>query len=114
MCAMMSTPVRQALRLLQATACARILLTCAGLSPRNALCSGPSRFELECRLERLDQHLAYLVRSLTPEQRERLRLKRALFLHLLQESAIFRLQFWSDRDTLEDMPPSHLFEWVAH
>ena len=110
----MGTLVQQALRLLQAAACARALLTCAGLSPQNALLNGPSRFELECRLESLDQQLTTLLLGMTREQRERLRLERALFIRLLQESAVFRLQFWSDRDALDEMPPSHLFEWVAH
>lgn len=110
----MSMPVRQALRLLQSAACSRILFTCAGLSPRNALRNGPSRFELQCRLERIEHQIAGLLRGMTPEQRARLRLERALFLQLLQESAAFRLEFWSDRDALDEMPASHLFEWVAH
>jgi hypothetical protein len=108
------TPVRQALRLLQSVAYARILLSCAGLSPRNALSNGPSRFELRCRLEGLEQRIVNLLRAMTPEQRTRLRLERALFLQLLQESAGFRLQFWTDRDALDEMPASHLLEWVAH
>src|SRR4051812_41182119 len=83
----MGTPVQHALRLLQAAGCARALLTCAGLSPQNALLNGPSRFELECRLENLDQQLTTLLLGMTREQRERLRLERALFLRLLQESA---------------------------
>ena len=84
------------------------------MSPRNALCNGPSRFELQCRLERLEQQIARLLCEMTSEQRARLRLERALFLQLLQESAGFRLQSWSDRDALDEMPVSHLFEWVAH
>jgi hypothetical protein len=114
MCRIMSTPVRQALRFLQSAACARILLTCAGLSPRNGLRYGPSRVELQSRLERLEQKIGDLLRYMTPEQRARLRLERALFLQLLQESAGFRLQFWSDSEALEEMPASHLFEWVSH
>jgi hypothetical protein len=114
MCAIMSTQVRQGLRLLQSAACARILLTCAGLSPLNSLRNGPSRFELQRRLERLERQFAGVLNRLSPEHRARLRLERALFLRLLQESAAFRLQFWSDRDALDEMPASHLFEWVAH
>ncbi len=110
----MRTPVRQALRLLQSAACARILFTCAGLSPHSALRNGPSRFELRCRLERIERQIADLLREMTPEQWARLRLERALFLQLLQESAAFRLQFWSDCDALDEMPSSRLFEWVAH
>jgi len=110
----MSTPVRQALRLLQSAACARILLSCAGLSPLNALRNGPSRFELQCRLEGLERQIGVLLRAMTHEQRARLRLERALFLQLLQESAGFRLEFWTDRDALDEMPASHLLEWVAH
>jgi len=114
MCSIMNTPVHEALRLLQATACVRVLLTCAGLSSDNKLRNGPSRSELECRLEGLHRQLGRVLCGLMPQQRARLRLERALFLHLLQESAVYRLQAWSDRDAIDEMPASHLYEWVAH
>ena len=104
----------QPLRLLQAGALARIRLQCARISHRAVLHDDGKDFQLQCRVEKFERQAAALIQTLTPEQCVRLRMERALFLHMLQASAASRLDGWSDRDTLDCMPASHLFEWVAH
>lgn len=49
-----------------------------------------------------------------PRQIAQIKVARALYLRMLLESAPTRLQSWSDCDNLEQMPKSHLFEWIAY
>lgn len=44
----------------------------------------------------------------------RVRISRALELQLLLSSATARLGGWCDRCPLEQLPASHLFEWVSY
>jgi hypothetical protein len=110
----MSALIQQALQLLQAGALARIQFQCARIVRRSLLRDDGKDFKLQCRIEKFERQAAALIQTFTPEQCMRVRLERALFLHMLQESAASRLEGWSDQDTLDCMPASHLFEWVAH
>jgi len=49
-----------------------------------------------------------------PCQIAEIKIARALYLRLLLESAPGRLQSWSDSESFDDMPKSHLFEWIAY
>ena len=49
-----------------------------------------------------------------PRQIPRVKVRRALYLRMLLESAPSRLQSWSDSDSLGTMPKSHLFEWISY
>jgi len=71
--------------------------------------------EADHRVLRCEQALAELrLRIDDPRQIAQLKVGRALYLRMLLESAPARLQSWSDSDTLEDMPKSHLFEWISY
>ncbi|MDM0104379.1 hypothetical protein QTH97_05515 [Variovorax sp. J22R24] len=108
--AIMGAAPRQILRLLQAAAFARIQCECIRLSRAG----GPERFDYQRRIVAYTRELEFLDHALAPDERSAVRLERALFLRLLLASAPKRLASWSDKETLDDMPPSHLFEWVAH
>jgi len=49
-----------------------------------------------------------------PHQIAEIKIARALYLRLLLESAPVRLHSWSDSESLDDMPKSHLFEWISY
>ncbi|MEJ1130744.1 hypothetical protein V9L20_24455 [Variovorax sp. CCNWLW225] len=49
-----------------------------------------------------------------PRQIAEIKVARALYLRMLLESAPTRLQSWSDCESLDDMPKSHLFEWISY
>jgi hypothetical protein len=51
---------------------------------------------------------------MTADELIELKIKRAIYLRMLLDSAPSRLQAWADEDDLEDMPASHLFEWVSY
>ena len=113
----MPNRLTQALLLLQQLAYARILCEfhrqrqmhagSAVSSPELALASRRLRsceanWE-HCRAALIDSPLAASVR-----------VARALHLQRLLGSAAARLAPWNDRSDLARIPPSHLFEWVAH
>ncbi|MBO9650460.1 MAG: hypothetical protein J7605_18310 [Variovorax sp.] len=102
------------LRLLQALACSRIHFGCKRLSPKVWKYPDLSCDELWLRMTLYQERIDQLANAMSVEERAQVRLERALFLRLLLESAPARLQSWSDQDEVTDMPPSHLFEWVAH
>lgn len=108
--AIMGAAPRQILRLLQAAAFARIQCECVRLSKA----AGPERFDFRRRIEVCTRELGFLEYTLTPDERSAVRVERALFLRLLLASAPQRLGSWSDTETLDEMPASHLFEWVSH
>ena len=108
--AIMGAAPRQILRLLQAAAFARIQCECARLSKE----AGPARCDYQRRVEVCTRELGFLEYTLNPDEKSTVRLERALFLRLLLASAPQRLGSWSDTETLDEMPPSHLFEWVSH
>ncbi|KLN52909.1 hypothetical protein [Variovorax paradoxus] len=49
-----------------------------------------------------------------PCQIAEIKIARALYLRLLLESAPARLQSWSDCESFDDMPKSHLLEWISY
>ncbi|KWT96952.1 hypothetical protein APY03_1954 [Variovorax sp. WDL1] len=61
-----------------------------------------------------ENQLTMLRLAMTAEERVELKIKRAIYLRMLLDSAPVRLQPWVDEDDLADMPASHLFEWVAY
>ncbi|MDQ0572651.1 hypothetical protein QFZ42_004485 [Variovorax paradoxus] len=71
--------------------------------------------EAHRRVLHCEQALAQLRVVLDdPRQIAELKVSRALYLRMLLESAPTRLQSWSDCETLDDMPKSHLFEWISY
>ncbi|MDR6534660.1 hypothetical protein [Variovorax soli] len=61
-----------------------------------------------------ENHIVVLALAMTPRDLADLKIKRAIYLRMLLDSAPARLQPWVDQDELEDMPKSRLFEWVAY
>ncbi|NDZ13569.1 hypothetical protein C7T35_28610 [Variovorax sp. WS11] len=61
-----------------------------------------------------ENHVVVLRLGMTAEELSELKIKRAIYLRMLLDSAPKRLQDWVDEDQLEDMPKSRLFEWVAY
>ncbi|MDM0074613.1 hypothetical protein QTH90_09495 [Variovorax sp. J2P1-59] len=112
--AIMGAAPRQILRLLQAVAFARIQCECMRLTRAVGRAVGPERFEYHRRMDVYARELEFLQHALAPDERSAVRVERALFLRLLLSSAPWRLASWSDTETLDEMPASHLFEWVAH
>jgi len=49
-----------------------------------------------------------------PRQIAELKVARALYLRMLLDSAPTRLRSWSDCENLDQMPKSHLFEWISY
>jgi hypothetical protein len=71
--------------------------------------------EAHCRVLRCEQALAELRMLFEdPGQIATIKVARALYLRMLLESAPMRLQSWSDSDHVDNMPKSHLFEWIAY
>jgi hypothetical protein len=67
------------------------------------------------RVQQCEQVLAQLRLLIDdPHQIEEIKIARALYLRLLLESAPVRLQSWSDSESFDDMPKSHLFEWISY
>ena len=67
------------------------------------------------RVQRCEQLLAQLRLLIDdPCQITEIKIARALYLRLLLESAPMRLQSWSDSENFDEMPKSHLFEWIAY
>jgi hypothetical protein len=61
-----------------------------------------------------ENHVVILRAAMTAQDLSDLKIKRAIYLRMLLDSAPSRLQYWVDEDDLEDMPKSRLFEWVAY
>ena len=61
-----------------------------------------------------ENHVVILQLAMTAQDLSDLKIKRAIYLRMLLDSAPKRLQDWVDEDELEDMPKSRLFEWVAY
>lgn len=57
---------------------------------------------------------ATLRLAMTADELTELKIKRAVYLQMLLDSAPARLQAWADEHSLADMPASHLFEWVSY
>lgn len=113
----MSNRLTQALLLLQRLAYARIL--CEFHRQRQVHAgSAVSSPELATACRRLRgceanwEHCR--VELVNPELATAVRVARALHLRRMLESAAARLAPWDDRSDLAHIPPSHLFEWVAH
>ena len=80
------------------------------LSPYDVLMDEAHRRVLHW--ERVLAELRLLIDD--PRQIARVKVRRALYLRMLLESAPMRLQSWSDSDSLGTMPKSHLFEWISY
>ncbi len=81
----------------------------------NPALSGVEDAEAHRRVVRCEQALAALRLAIDdPRELAQIKVARALYLRMLLESAPMRLQAWSDCDNLDDMPKSHLFEWIAY
>ncbi|MDM0013293.1 hypothetical protein QTH87_12690 [Variovorax sp. J22P168] len=110
----MTNSVSQLLTILQRVSQAGIRLTCVQLSTSLL----EEHWSLERRLQEelvsLEQRATRLLATMSPDERSEVKLGRALFLQMLVESAPRRLRGWSDQDRLDQMPPSRLFEWIAH
>jgi hypothetical protein len=78
------------------------------LEPSEALIAKAQRRVLHCEQAQLRLMLD------DPHEIAEIKVGRALYLRMLLESAPTRLQSWSDCETLDDMPKSHLFEWISY
>jgi hypothetical protein len=110
----MSPGVETLLRLLQALCVARVRLECCRLKAEDSIRADMEEFAADQRMLRMEREVAARFAELTPRQRSELKIGRALYLQMLLGSAGARLRGWSDRDSLDTMPASHLFEWIAH
>jgi len=114
---LMSNRLTQALLLLQRMAYARILCEFHRQRQMHAGSAvSPPELATACRRLRMceahwEHCRAELVNSDTVTA---VRVARALHLRRLLDSAAARLAPWADRNDLACIPPSHLFEWVAH
>jgi hypothetical protein len=107
--------VQTALRSLQGLAYARTVEQCRRVAWLSRAHTGAARLEERARSVIAWENSVILLRlAMTPEERIELKIKRAIYLRMLLESAPVRLQPWVDEDDLADMPVSHLFEWVAY
>ena len=107
--------VQTALRSLQGLAYARVVEQCRRVAWLSRTCAESALLEERTRSVIAWENSVTLLRlAMTPEERVELKIKRAIYLRMLLESAPVRLQPWVDEDDLADMPVSHLFEWVAY
>jgi hypothetical protein len=105
--------VQTALRSLQGLAYARVVEQCRRVAWLSR--TGSGRLEERARsVIAWENNVTMLRLAMTPEERVELKIKRAIYLRMLLDSAPVRLQPWVDEDDLADMPVSHLFEWVAY
>lgn len=71
--------------------------------------------EAHRRVLHCEQALAQLRVAIDdPRQIAEIKIARALYVRMLLESAPTRLQSWSDCESVDDMPKSHLFEWISY
>jgi len=114
----MHGPLECALQSLQQLAYARIVREFHRAWQARAdllLSSDLAADEAHRRVLHWEQVLAGLRRVLDdPQQIAQVKIARALYLRLLLESAPTRLQAWSDSESMDDMPKSHLFEWISY
>lgn len=110
----MSVVVRHVLQLLQALSLARVQLACCRLTSAGSIGDDLRELDLDQRLLRCERQLARWEAPLSAHQQSEVKVGRAIHLHLLLSSATARLRGWSDLDALDQMPPSRLFEWIAH
>lgn len=107
--------VQTALRSLQGLAYARVAEQCRRVAWLSRVhIESPLLEERAHSVVAWENQLAMLRLAMTPDERIELKIKRAIYLRMLMESAPARLQPWVDEDDLADMPASHLFEWVAY
>ncbi|PNG58506.1 MULTISPECIES: hypothetical protein [unclassified Variovorax] len=107
--------VQTALRSLQGLAYARVVEQCRRVAWLSRTLAGAARLEERARsVAAWENQLTMLRLAMTAEERVELKIKRAIYLRMLLDSAPVRLQPWVDEDDLADMPASHLFEWVAY
>ena len=107
--------VQTALRSLQGLAYARVVEQCRRVAWLSRTYAGAARLEERTRSVVAWENSVTLLRlAMTAEERVELKIKRAIYLRMLLESAPVRLQPWVDEDDLASMPVSHLFEWVAY
>ena len=110
----MSPIVQAALRSLQGLAHARAAEQCRRVAwPARAPGDAPRLEERAPSVIAWENSVAMLRQEMSAEEQVELRIKRAIYLRMLLDSAPMRLQAWVDEDDLESMPVSHLFEWVA-
>ncbi len=107
--------VQTALRSLQGLAYARAVEQCRRVAGLSRTYAGSALLEERTRSVIAWENSVTLLRlAMTPEERVELKIKRAIYLRMLLDSAPVRLQPWVDEDDLAEMPVSHLFEWVAY
>ncbi|VTU41168.1 hypothetical protein H4CHR_05903 [Variovorax sp. PBS-H4] len=111
----MHSIVQTALRSLQGLAYAKAVEQCRRVAWLSRSHAGAARLEERARsVAAWENNISMLRLAMTTEERVELRIKRAIYLRMLLESAPVRLQPWVDEDDLASMPASHLFEWVAY
>lgn len=104
--------VQAALRSLQGLAYARAADQCRRVE---WLSHRPARLDARpSSLVAWEECTAALRRAMTPDELAELRIRRAVYLRMLLDSAPARLQAWADEHSLADMPASHLLEWVSY
>jgi hypothetical protein len=107
--------VQTALRSLQGLAHARAVEQSRRVARVSRARGQPARLEGRARSGvAWENKLAMLRLAMSAEECVELKIKRAIYLRMLIDSAPVRLQDWVDEDELEDMPASRLFEWVAY
>ncbi|VTU39579.1 hypothetical protein H6CHR_05529 [Variovorax sp. PBL-H6] len=107
--------VQTALRSLQGLAYAKAVEQCRRVAWLSRTHAGIARLEERARsVAAWENNISMLRLAMTAEERAELKIKRAIYLRMLLDSAPVRLQPWVDEDELADMPVSHLFEWVAY
>ncbi|WP_198086537.1 hypothetical protein [Variovorax sp. E3] len=114
----MQSFVDRALQLLQQMAYARVMCEFHRLQDvrcrASDVCSN-GFVRAQERMAKCEQRfVAYQATLGDPEKVAAVRVARALYLRLLLQSATARLQPWSDVADIMQMPPSHMFEWIAH
>ena len=110
----MSPIVQAALRSLQGLTHARAAEQCRRVAwPSRDPAGSPRLEERAPSVSAWENSVAMLRQEMSAEEQVELRIKRAIYLRMLLDSAPMRLQAWVDEDDLESMPVSHLFEWVA-
>jgi hypothetical protein len=111
----MTPRVEPLLRLLQALCVGRVQLECCRLKAQeDSIRADVEELAAQQHVLRQEREVAARFAELTPRQRSELKIGRALYLQMLLDSASVRLRGWSDKDALDAMPRSRLFEWVAH
>lgn len=107
--------VQAALRSLQGLAHARAADQCKRVAWLSRARARSTRLEERpSSVVAWEKSIATFRLSMTADDLLELKIKRAIYLRMLLDSAPARLQAWADEDILADMPASHLFEWVSY